>query len=132
MIENFGYRMRYGKLTEPENATATGILERRFAERLMREKAMRGRALVVPHDYSRDFVLTESQLGAKVDAIISKMMGSARLRVLEKHIGVTDYLQRRFLLESLKAARVNCRGSGNIWRLAERSSFSTTTNSAGR
>jgi predicted RNA methylase len=103
MIENFGYRMRTGKLTEPENATATGILERRFAERLMREKAMRGRALVVPHDYSRDFVLTESQLGAKVDEIISKMMGSARLRTLEKHIGVTDYLQRRFLLESLKA-----------------------------
>lgn len=103
MIENFGYRMRTGKLTEPENATATGILERRFAERLMREKSMRGRALVVPHDYSRDFVLTESQFGAKVDQIISKMMGSARLRVLEKHIGVTDYLQRRFLLESLKA-----------------------------
>lgn len=103
MIENFGYRMRYGKLTEPENAVATGILERRFAERLMREGAVRGRALVVPFDYSRDFVLTESQLGAKIDAIITKMMSEARLRPLAKKIGVSDYLQRRFILESLKA-----------------------------
>ena len=35
-VENFGYRMRTGKLTQPENATATGILERRFAEKLMK------------------------------------------------------------------------------------------------
>jgi hypothetical protein len=103
MIENFGYRMRTGKLTKPENATATGILERRFAERLMREGAMRGRALVVPFDYSRDFILTESQLGAKIDAIITKMMSTARLRTLNNRIGVSDYLQRRFILESLKA-----------------------------
>jgi Inorganic Pyrophosphatase/Type III restriction enzyme, res subunit len=103
MIENFGYRMRYGKLTEPENAAATGILERRFAERLMREKSMRGRALVVPHDYSRDFVLTETQLGKKIDDIISKMQESPRTRILSKYIGVNDYLQRRFILEALKA-----------------------------
>jgi hypothetical protein len=103
MIENFGYRMRTGRLTEPENATATGILERRFAERLMREKAMRGRALVVPHDYSREFVLTESQLGKKIDDIINHMMSTARLRTLSKKIGISDYMQRRFLLESLKA-----------------------------
>jgi hypothetical protein len=103
MIENFGYRMRTGKLTKPENATATGILERRFAERLMREGAMRGRALVVPFDYSRDFILTESQLGAKIDEIITKMMSTPRLRTLSKKIGVADYLQRRFILESLKA-----------------------------
>lgn len=103
MIENFGYRMRYGKLTEPENATATGILERQFAERLMREKSMRGRALVVPYDYSREFILTESQLGRKIDEIITHMHSSPRLAVLEGKLGVTDYLQRRFLLEGLKA-----------------------------
>jgi hypothetical protein len=39
-IQNFGYRIRNGKLTQPENAISTGILERRFAERLMREGAM--------------------------------------------------------------------------------------------
>lgn len=106
MMDNFGYRMRYGKLTKPENMTATGILERRFAERLMREKAMSGRALVVPFDYSRDFVLTNNALGTKIDEILSVMHdheNHPHLHLLGKYIGLNDYLARRFLLEALKA-----------------------------
>lgn len=102
-MDNFGYRMRYGKLTKPENPVATGILERQFAERLSKSGAMSGRALVVPHDYSRDFALTESTLGQKIDEIMSAIQENPRLRPLLKKMGVGDYLNRRFLLEALKA-----------------------------
>jgi GNAT superfamily N-acetyltransferase len=102
-MENFGYRMRTGKLTAPENATATGILERRFAEKLMREGAMSGRALQVEQDYGRHFVLTESELGTKVDEIVAAIRDNDYLRPLGKYIGLGDYLERRYLLEALKA-----------------------------
>ena len=102
-MENFGYRMRTGKLTAPENATATGILERRFAERLMKSGAMSGRALQVDQDYGRHFVLTESELGTKIDEIVSAIQSNDYLRPLAKFIGIGDYLERRYLLEALKA-----------------------------
>jgi hypothetical protein len=102
-IENFGYRMRNNKLTQPENATATGILERRFAEKLMKDGAMSGRALDVPHDYSRDFVLTENSIGNKVDEVMKALDTNPRLSPLKKFIGIGDYLQRRYLLEAIKA-----------------------------
>lgn len=102
-MENFGYRMRYGKLTQPENATATGILERMFAEKLKRDGAMRGRMLQVPFDYSRDFVLAESKIGTKVDEVIDLIRGDKRFEPLRSELEIGDYLARRYLLEGLKA-----------------------------
>lgn len=102
-MENFGYRMRTGKLTKPENAVATGILERRFAEKLMKDGSMSGRALVVPHDYSRDFILTENAIGAKIDEVMAAIDADRSLSPLREHLDISDYLARRFLLESLKA-----------------------------
>jgi hypothetical protein len=104
-IENFGYRMRTGKLTQPDAAaaTATGILERRFAEKLMKEKAMSGRALQVEQDYSRQFILSETKLGEQIDAIIKAIRENPRFTVLSDYIGLGDYLARRYLLEGMKA-----------------------------
>lgn len=101
--ENFGYRMRYGKLTKPENAVATGILERRFAEKLKRDGAMSGRMLNVDKDYNRDFVLMPSEVGAKVDEVLSFIRDNPKFRPLEEEMGLGDYLNRRYLLEALKA-----------------------------
>ena len=102
-MDNFGYRMRVGKLTTPENATATGILERRFAQNLMKSGAMAGRTLQVEQDYGRHFVVTESALGNKLDEIMNMITSSSRLSPLLKHLGLGDYLARRYLLEALKA-----------------------------
>ena len=104
-ITNFGYRMRTGKLTQPDAAaaTATGILERRFAEKLMKEKAMSGRALQVEQDYSRQFILSETKLGEQIDAIIKAIRENPRFTVLSDYIGLGDYLARRYLLEGMKA-----------------------------
>lgn len=102
-MENLGWRMKNGKLTRPENATATSILERRLAEKFMKDGAMAGRSLQVPFDYSRDFVVTESALGTKIDEIMDAIHKDPNLHPLLEHMGVGDYLERRFLLEALKA-----------------------------
>ncbi len=102
-IENFGYRMRYGKLTQPENAAATGLLERLFAQNLMKSGAMSGRSLQVPFDYSREFVLTENAIGTKVDEVFALIMKDDRLTPLRDKLEIGNYLARRYLLEALKA-----------------------------
>lgn len=104
-VENFGYRMKYGKLTIPDAAaaTATGILERRFAEKLMKEGAMSGRALKVDRDYSRQFALTESEIGSRIDEIMTFIQENERFHPLKEYIGLGNYLARRYLLEGIKA-----------------------------
>lgn len=104
-VENFGYRMRTGKLTQPDAAaaTVTGILERRFAEKLMKENAMSGRALQVEQDYSRQFILSETKLGEQLDTIIKAIRENPRFAPLSEYIGLGDYLARRYLLEGMKA-----------------------------
>lgn len=104
-VENFGYRMKYGKLTIPDAAaaTATGILERRFAEKLMKDGAMSGRALKVDRDYSRQFALTESEIGTRIDEIMTFIQNNERFHPLKEFIGLGNYLARRYLLEGIKA-----------------------------
>lgn len=103
-ISNLGYRMRTGKLTSPENATAVGILERRLAERLMSEGAMAGRALEVDQDYGRQFVLTPTRVGEQIDEILAAIRDPENdLSALRDRIGLGDYLARRYLFEGLKA-----------------------------
>ena len=102
-IQNFGYRIRYGKLTSPESAVAQGTMERMFSQRLMKSGAMRGRALEVDKDYGRQFVLTESALGTKIDEVMNVITSNDKYRPLSEFLGITDYLERRYLLEALKA-----------------------------
>src|SRR5690606_39551948 len=42
-VQNFGYRMRYNRLTEPEAGVNVELLEQEFHERLKREGALSGR-----------------------------------------------------------------------------------------
>ena len=104
-VENFGYRMTYGQLTTPDAAAAaaTGIMERRFAQGLMKSGAMSGRALKVDKDYSRDFVITESAIGTKIDEILETLRENERFSVLGEYLGLGNYLARRYLLEGIKA-----------------------------
>lgn len=67
-VENFGYRIRYHKLTRPEGAVDNSVFEREMHERLKREGALAGRSLTVSTDYDRKFVATESKVGNAIDA----------------------------------------------------------------
>ncbi len=109
-MDNFGYKMRYNRLTRPDGRVDVGILERKFAEKLKTEGAMSGRDLSVPFDYDRKFVLVNSEIGKEIDEGFKflwdtkdkggKSKYSDLLRVLNKRF---DYLARLQLLEAIKA-----------------------------
>lgn len=66
-IEHFGYRYRYGKLTEPEANVNRDLMQRQFNQWLKDQGALRGRRLDVDKDYSRQFVAVDDLVGAKID-----------------------------------------------------------------
>jgi hypothetical protein len=116
MVENFGFRIRYHKLTKPEAAVDTGVFEREFHERLRREGALSGRALDIATDYDRRFVKIESAIGEKIDAILKHISEGQRstdkalsdgygkiAQYMNRHF---DYLKRMQLLEAIKAEAV--------------------------
>lgn len=67
-VRNFGYRIRYNKLTRPESGVNVGALEREFADRLKSEGVMRGRKLEIESDYSRQFMRVPPLQLDKVDS----------------------------------------------------------------
>ncbi len=66
-VKNFGYRIRYHKLTKPEGAVGSAVFEREFHEQLKKTGALAGRSLTVSTDYDRKFVATRSEIGDAID-----------------------------------------------------------------
>lgn len=125
MMERFGYRMRYNKLTAPESGVNSQLLEQQFNEHLKKEGALSGRKLEVPFDYDRKFVLVDDAVGTKIDNALKylreqSLEAEKRARdengdqaamteaehwrnlfnVIDKAF---DYQSRMYLLESIKA-----------------------------
>lgn len=112
MMQHFGYRMRYNKLTAPEAGVDSGLMQRNFNTWLKREGVLSSRVLDVAADYDRRFVLIDSDLGNRIDAVFQWMDEQSRTagkdpktyQNLSKLIrGSFDYLSRRYLLEAIKA-----------------------------
>lgn len=109
-MANFGYRMRYNKLTRPEGGVDEGVFERQFAEGLKSSGAMAGRELQLKFDYDRKFVLIKSNIGQKIDEGLDYLWdskdanGNSRFSDLSSLVNKRfDYLSRRRLLEAIKA-----------------------------
>lgn len=113
MVEHFGYRIRYHRLTKPEAAVDSGVFEREFHEKLKREGALTGRHLNIEPDYDRRFIATDDAQGAQIDGIIDfirekshspdKAEADAYMalwRAVQKRF---NYLKRMQLLEAIKA-----------------------------
>lgn len=66
-VSNFGYRIRYHKLTMPETGVDVGLMERMFHTRLMNSGAVSSTRLTLDKDYSREFVLIDDKLGFEID-----------------------------------------------------------------
>lgn len=110
-IEKFGFRMRYNKLTMPDNNVDIGTSERDFNDDLKESGALIGRKIQVKYDYDRKFVLIDSTLGNLLDE------GFSYLSTAKKEDGSTKryvdlstflskaftYIKRRQLLEAIKA-----------------------------
>ena len=107
MTENFGYRMRYNKLTIPETGVDSNLCERVFHEKYKDAGIISGRQIDVPFDYSRDFILLHSDIGEKIDEGMAIFRGSEFSNKFEVLSKVID---RRFkgmyvkqLLEAIKS-----------------------------
>lgn len=111
-MENFGYRMRYNRLTQPEAGVDVSLMERQFNEKLRKSGALSGRTIDVPFDYDRRFILTESKIGQRIDDALQHIQdagnntpelkeGYAEIsKALKEHF---SYLERKYLLEAIKA-----------------------------
>jgi diguanylate cyclase (GGDEF)-like protein len=115
-VTNFGYRMRYNKLTKPGPEVDSGLMQREFNERLKSEGAIRGRRLTVDHDYSREFVTVDDLVGQKIDELFDFVREQAHsnkdlgpeleegyYQVLKSLQGNFDYHQKIRVLEAIKA-----------------------------
>lgn len=134
-MQHFGYRMRTGKLTEPDAKVDRGLMQRQFNSWLKKRGALSGRMLDVEADYDRRFILVDSGIGKRIDDAlefferrrkehqgqfddsetgqkIAGIMGKVdpyvqALNAVRDHIAEKfDYLSRRYLLESIKAKEV--------------------------
>lgn len=103
--QEFGYRMRSGKLNQPEADVDVAMGEREFNEKLKKAGVLSGRRLKVDADYSREFVLIDEGVGRKIDEGIRILSEQSDTypnlsQQLHKNFG---YLERLTLLESIKA-----------------------------
>ena len=122
-VRNFGYRIRYHKLTKPEHAVDSAVFERDFHEKLKREGVLSGRSLQIDVDYDRRFVRKTDTEGNRLDEALEALDNLARAEreaaqkaakpgervptpyaALQNHMSKNfDYLERQKLLEAIKA-----------------------------
>jgi len=105
-MENLGYRMRYNKLTIPESGVDVPLLERRFFDNQVKLGAITGRQIEVKHDYSREFIVLNSEIGEKIDEGLS-ILESREFKDEYKTLGRTTdkwitWLYKNQLLEAIK------------------------------
>lgn len=106
MITHFGYRMRNGKLTQPDVGVDRGLMQRQFNTTLRKSGALSARMLDVDADYDRKFVLVKDGIGSRIDEGMSWLRDAAdgKYRPLyEKAQEQFDHLTRARLLEAIKA-----------------------------
>lgn len=107
-INNFGYRMRYGKLTKPSAEVNSAIMEMNFHENLAKAGALSGRSLDIDKDYNRGFIMVAQGIGAKIDE------GFEYLRKNRKEYKSLEYVlskafsktEQNYILESIKAREI--------------------------
>ncbi len=112
-IRHFGYRMRTGKLTEPDVNVDVDLMERRFHEWLKKTGAVSGRKLETDQDYSREFVEIENSVGKAIDRGIDIINGyhedgrdgdQRKFPALSARLQANlDFLAKSRLLEAIKA-----------------------------
>jgi hypothetical protein len=107
MIDRFGYRIRYSKLTAPDAGVNVGALERQFHEDLKTDGVLFSRQLASEFDYSRTFFLLKDPMGEEgIGKMIDKgvnLMKSEEYKLGPVVAKKMDYLYKMRLLEAYKA-----------------------------
>lgn len=105
-IQNFGYRMRYNRLTRPDAEVNTELMEQNFNQYLKDTGALIGRSLDVPFDYDRKFVLIDDAAGKKLDQALEYLNSGENgmyRNIYSAVMDTFDHQRKMFLLESMKA-----------------------------
>ncbi len=109
-VENFGYRMRYNRLTTPDSKVDLNLMERNFFEKYRIQGVISGRQIDVDKDYSREFIIVNSNIGKTIDEGRALFYDK---KFREKYKYLSQYAYRKFnylymnqLLECIKAQEV--------------------------
>lgn len=106
MINHFGWRMRTGKLTEPDAKVDRDLMQRNFNTWLRSQGALSARMLDVDQDYERKFILIDGGIGQKIDEGLKWLREAENGRYWGIYNRINenfDYLTRQRLLEAIKA-----------------------------
>ena len=106
LVNNFGYRMRYNKVTIAGPEVDVGLLERDWADRMFKEGAMSGRVIELDHDYSREFVVIEKGIGEAIDNAFKTINWKAYPKLSEQLIQWRKNGADRQLTEALRVRAV--------------------------
>lgn len=111
--EHFGYRMLNNKVTIPESGVDLNLLERNFFENHFEKGVMSTRVLDLPHDYSRDFITMDSDIGKLINEGMELFYNpeiKARYKYLSQFVPKKyNYLFLNQLLECIKAQEIHKR-----------------------
>jgi len=119
-VRHLGYRIRYHKLTEPDAQVDGSLMERELSKKLTDAGAMSGRMINLDHDYSRDFVLVDSKLGAELDRGVGILQGYIDRDENEFHVlpmmvkQKFNYVKAAQMLESIKAVEAVNRAKKHV------------------
>jgi hypothetical protein len=106
-VRNFGYRIRYNKLTEPDAKVDVGLLERQFHSKLLKAGAVSSTRLQLDKDYSREFVLLDDKLGGMIDEGYSIVSDSQTYEFLAPVVrSKFNFMYKNQLLEAMKAKQI--------------------------
>lgn len=103
LVSNFGYRMRYNRVTQPGPEVDVGLLERDWADRMFQSGAMTGRKIELDHDYSREFVAVAPGIGEQIDKAFQAISWSDYPKLAQQLIDWRKGGSDRQLTEALRA-----------------------------
>ena len=110
LCDRLGYRMNTNKCTIPETGVDVSLLERKLFEDSVKEGIMSTRQLFLEHDYSREFIRVESEMGYRIDEGIKMCKShefSKEFPTLYKYIDLHfNYLFINQILEMTKSRAV--------------------------
>lgn len=119
MIEHFGYRMKYNKLTIPESGVDMDLLEREFFEKMYKKGVMSTRQLEVDKDYSRDFIIVEAEearmLNKGLKTVMDHTFKKSFPNLGDKINTHFNYMYINKLLETIKAKYIHKRIKDHLY-----------------
>lgn len=116
LVENFGYQMKYNKITKPGPEVDTDILERKFFEDSVEKGLMSTRVLQLEFDYSREFITLDSDLGE----ILDKGMGVFNdIEVSKRYPNLSELSKRKWSYNNLSQLLECIKARESVYRIQE-------------